>query len=166
MSGGGGGGGEGGEGRRGFLPTHATPRPACPLPPPRARRFSDVHRVRAGLWSRQANITQSFDDGDWGKIFRETAPGEAGLPAYSVADIAAKYNIPAFDYVKIDIEGEPGARFLPPGPPAHVDPAQPAATCPWRLCRRGAPDRHGHAPTTSRDPTPVGAALGVCWRRV
>ncbi|EFN59141.1 hypothetical protein CHLNCDRAFT_137966 [Chlorella variabilis] len=100
--------------------------------------FSDVHRVRAGLWSRQANITQSFDDGDWGKIFRETAPGEAGLPAYSVADIAAKYNIPAFDYVKIDIEGEPGARFLPPGPPAHVDPAQPAATCPWRLCRRGA----------------------------
>jgi hypothetical protein len=64
-----------------------------------------VHRLKAGLWGRAANITQVADDGDWGKVFQEAPPGEPGLPAYSVADVAARYNISAFDYVKIDIEG-------------------------------------------------------------
>lgn len=43
------------------------------------------------------------------QVFRESKPGEAGMPALSVKDIAAMFNIPRFDFVKIDI----GASTLP-----------------------------------------------------
>jgi FkbM family methyltransferase len=45
---------------------------------------------------------------------KPAAKGAAkGLQAYSVADVAAMHGIPAFDFVKIDIEGAEGAVFDP-----------------------------------------------------
>ncbi|KAI7846436.1 hypothetical protein COHA_000048 [Chlorella ohadii] len=60
--------------------------------------FSGVHRLNAGLWGRQANITLSSNCGrgeEWGK------------------DVAQMFNIPRFDFVKIDIEGAEGRVFVP-----------------------------------------------------
>lgn len=52
--------------------------------------------------------------GDWGKIFTEVPEGTKGaLQAYGIADIAKKYDIPAFDFIKIDIEGAEGVVFEP-----------------------------------------------------
>lgn len=41
------------------------------------------------------------------QVFREAAPGEEGMPAFSVADVAAAAGVPSFDFVKVDIEGGP-----------------------------------------------------------
>lgn len=38
--------------------------------------------------------------------FVEVGPGEDGIPALSIKDVQEMFNIPYFDFVKIDIEGE------------------------------------------------------------
>jgi FkbM family methyltransferase len=71
-----------------------------------------VHTLNAGLWGRKARIGQTGDHGAWGKVFREKRALErGGMQAFGVADIAARFDIPAFDFVKIDIEGAEGAVF-------------------------------------------------------
>jgi Methyltransferase FkbM domain len=73
-----------------------------------------LQAVNAGLWSKKATIGMVSEHGDWGKIFVEVPPGtEGALDAYGVADIAAKFDIPAFDFIKIDIEGAEGMVFEP-----------------------------------------------------
>lgn len=47
------------------------------------------------------------------QVFREAQEGEEGMPAYGVQDIADMLDIPAFDFVKIDIEGAEGMVFEP-----------------------------------------------------
>lgn len=64
---------------------HTTP--AAYHAPLQPCRFSKVHAVNAGLWGRSANITMASGGKlgqEWGKVFREAAPGEDGVPAYSV----------------------------------------------------------------------------------
>ena len=112
-----------------------------PCPP---RRFTDVYPLNAGLWGRAANITLALKDssgpgGEWGKVFREAQANETegAIPAYSVGDIAAMFDVPAFDFVKIDIEGTVVAAALPtqegrvvlaPGSAAARPPLPPALT--------------------------------------
>lgn len=77
--------------------------------------FKNVHAVNAGLWGRSADIVLAGSHGYWGRVFREAKGGEKGMPAHSVQDIAKKLGIPAFDFVKIDIEGAEGMVFAPGG---------------------------------------------------
>lgn len=73
------------------------------------------------------------------QIFREATAGEEGLRAYSVKDIAAQLDIPAFDFVKIDIEGGLGAFAAAACDRTYGSaPNLPALCCP--ACRRR---RHG-----------------------
>lgn len=72
-----------------------------------------VHPMNVGLWGRTANITQTGFHGNWGRVFKEAEPGESGMPAFSVQDLAKKAGVPAFDFVKIDIEGAEGMVFMP-----------------------------------------------------
>lgn len=80
------------------LPAHDPAPGASPL---RARSFEGMHAINAGLWGRSANITVVGDHGNWGRVFREAKPGEQGMPAFSVQDVAAQLSIPAFDFVKV-----------------------------------------------------------------
>lgn len=80
------------------------------------KSFKKVHALNAGLWGHRANITmvmKSSSHGNWGRVFREAQEGEEGMPAYGVQDIADMLDIPAFDFVKIDIEGAEGMVFEP-----------------------------------------------------
>ena len=80
----------------------------CCHPPRPHHRFTGVHALQAGLWGRTANVTEvSGVKAEWGKVYREAqgAEIEGATPAYAVGDIAAMYNVPAWDLVKIDIEG-------------------------------------------------------------
>ncbi|KAL4857493.1 Glycosyltransferase family protein 64 protein C5 [Chlorella vulgaris] len=80
------------------------------------KQFKGVHALNAGLWSHAANITvTTTEHGNWGRVFREAGEGERGMPAYSVQDLATLLSIPAFDLVKIDIEGAEGMVFAPGG---------------------------------------------------
>lgn len=54
-----------------------------PTPPP-LRSLTNVHAINAGLWGRTANISLTGSHGNWGKVFKETEPGQPGMPAYSV----------------------------------------------------------------------------------
>ncbi|KAI7839152.1 hypothetical protein COHA_007155 [Chlorella ohadii] len=75
--------------------------------------LKDVHPINAGLWGRTANITAKASHGNWGKVFQEAEEGQPGMPAYSVTDVARQAGVPAFDFVKIDIEGAEGQVFAP-----------------------------------------------------
>jgi hypothetical protein len=90
--------------------------------------FTGVHRVNAGLWGRQANITVSSGDCkgcEWGRTFRETLPGEKGVPAYSVNVRLGCWVVlncclrpagsPALP--KLSAKGAAAAGVVQPGPP-------------------------------------------------
>jgi FkbM family methyltransferase len=87
--------------------------------------FTGVHAVNAGLWGYKARIGQTGNHGEWGKIFAEKKWHESGgMPAYGVQDLAKMFNIPAFDFVKIDIEGAEGQVFSPNADISWVDEAK------------------------------------------
>ncbi|KAL4855450.1 hypothetical protein ACK3TF_003986 [Chlorella vulgaris] len=80
------------------------------------KQFEGVYALQAGLWGRAANITVTTTQHDnWGRIFGEAQLGQEGMPAFSVQDVAAKFDIPAFDFMKIDIEGAEGMVFASGG---------------------------------------------------
>lgn len=82
-----------------------------------------VHPINAGLWGRKARIGQSGNHGEWGKIFSEVTKGP-GMQAYSVNDLARKFNVPGFDFVKIDVEGAEGQVFDPSSDFSWIDSAK------------------------------------------
>ena len=87
--------------------------------------FAGVHAVNAGLWGRKAHIGQAGSHGEWGKVFKELPwYSSGGLQAYGVADLAAMHDIPAFDFVKIDIEGAEGQVFDPAADVSWIDEAK------------------------------------------
>jgi FkbM family methyltransferase len=73
-----------------------------------------VHVINAGLWGKKARIGQAGQHGEWGKVFKEKRWYQrGGMQAYGVNDLAKMFDIPAFDMVKIDIEGAEGMVFAP-----------------------------------------------------
>jgi FkbM family methyltransferase len=80
-----------------------------------------VQPLRGALWGRRARVAQvGQHEGDWGRVFEALDPGAPAPPggalsidAYSVSDVAALAGVPAFDFVKIDIEGAEGRVFDP-----------------------------------------------------
>ncbi len=79
-----------------------------------------VRPVRGGLWGRRARVgLADAAAGEWGRVFAElpaasNRSADGGAEAYSVAGVAALFaDVPAFDFVKIDIEGAEGAVFDP-----------------------------------------------------
>jgi FkbM family methyltransferase len=76
--------------------------------------FKNVHPINAGLWDKKATIGQVAKHGEWGFVFEEVdAHTKDGMQAYGVSDLAEMHNIPAFDFIKIDIEGAEGVVFAP-----------------------------------------------------
>lgn len=89
------------------------------------KEFNGVHAVNGGLWGHKARIGQTGHHGEWGKVFKEKSvfsPG--GLQAFGVKDLAEMYDIPAFDFVKIDIEGAEGQVFAPNADVSWIEDAQ------------------------------------------
>lgn len=87
--------------------------------------FSGVHAINAGLWSHRGRIGLTGSHGEWGKIFKEKRWYESGgMPAYGVGDLAKMFNISAFDFVKIDIEGAEGQVFSPDADVSWIDAAK------------------------------------------
>lgn len=86
--------------------------------------FKNVHPVNAGLWGRKANIGQIGNHGEWGYVFQEVSDKDKdGMQAYGVWDLAKMHNIPAFDFIKIDIEGAEGQVFAPGADLSWIDEA-------------------------------------------
>lgn len=84
-----------------------------------------IHPIQAGLWGRKARIGLAGSHGEWGNVFKAKpwySPG--GMQAYSVSDLAKMYDIPAFDFVKIDIEGAEGQVYAPGSQFGWVDAAK------------------------------------------
>eukprot|EP00887_Chlorella_sp_A99_P001000 scaffold5.g1000.t1 len=75
--------------------------------------MENVNLLHAGLWGKMAKIGLAGFHGAWGNVFKEVGWKQKGLQAYSVKDIAKMFDIPAFDMVKIDIEGAEGMVFAP-----------------------------------------------------
>ncbi|GAB4819263.1 hypothetical protein N2152v2_006309 [Parachlorella kessleri] len=75
--------------------------------------FRGVHAVNAGLWGHRTRLAPAQENmQSWGKVFKEVGLDEEGIDAYSVKDIAAMFNIPGFDFVKMDVEGAEGLVFM------------------------------------------------------
>jgi FkbM family methyltransferase len=77
------------------------------------RSLQGVHPFNAGLWGRKARIGLSGNYGEWGRIFGEVTGWFQGMQAYGVNDLAKKFNVPAFEFVKIDVEGAEAKVFDP-----------------------------------------------------
>ncbi len=70
-----------------------------------AEKYHNIKPIRAGLWSRKANLRiQDADVATWS--FRVTeVPSGSGIPALAIQDVMADFNIKHIDIVKMDIEG-------------------------------------------------------------
>ena len=76
--------------------------------------FDGIYTLNGGLWGKKARIGQTANHGEWGRVFfSKRWYQRGGMPAYGVKDIAKRFDIPAFDLVKIDIEGAEGMVFAP-----------------------------------------------------
>ncbi len=91
----------------------------------------NIRPLRGGLWGRRARLDLAdAAAGEWGRVFAELPPSSnrsanGGAEAYSVAGVAALFaGVPAFDFVKIDIEGAEGAVFAPEADFSWLDAAQ------------------------------------------
>jgi FkbM family methyltransferase len=86
--------------------------------------FKNVHPINAGLWGKKAKIGQIGNHGEWGLVFQEVSSKDKdGMQAYGVWDLARMHNIPAFDFIKIDIEGAEGQVFAPGADISWIDKA-------------------------------------------
>ncbi len=65
-------------------------------------------------------------------MFREARDGEQGMPAYGVQSLADMLGIPAFDFVKIDIEGAEGRRGWCLRLAATSRGSKTHGRCPWK----------------------------------
>lgn len=64
-------------------------------------RLSNVHPLQAGLWGRAAHLAVKTKISEDAYVFQEVPPGQNATPALSVVDIMSRFNIPAFDIVKV-----------------------------------------------------------------
>jgi len=69
-----------------------------------AARFSNVHLIRAALWSHPAPLAlQNPGASNWS--FRFVESKEAGIPSVTVEDIMARLGVDRIDILKLDVEG-------------------------------------------------------------
>jgi FkbM family methyltransferase len=69
-------------------------------------RYPNVHPVRAGLWSRAANLKiENEGVASWSFRVLEAAPGEGGIPALGITDLISRFGLSRIDLLKIDVEG-------------------------------------------------------------
>ncbi len=74
-----------------------------------------MHPLNVGLWGWATQIAVKAKAGEWGYVFEEVPTGQAGMPAMSVKDIMARFDIPSFDILKVGRVPVRAAWFLQAG---------------------------------------------------
>ena len=76
-------------------------------------RFDNVHTVQAGLWNKVVGLKVVRDCPDpdawwcgaWTYAVKEVPAADADVAAVTIDQLLETHSLPAFEYVKIDIEG-------------------------------------------------------------